>query len=288
MPNHRRQHAERWALWRILGSAVEAIHLLDGVPVPGPATEVIPDLLLVAKDLDGIDRHVAALRAIGYEETDSAHVFSGCRAFRKEGHDGSCRLLAVAHDNRPILRRLLALHNARGNLPNAVHTVHDALAWERAFTNAATFTVAHPTPDEAKALTALWERSVRATHGFLTEANVATYRPIVLGALQTKEMRCLLLQNGGRPLGFLLTSGGTHIEALFLEPSFMGLGLGARLLTRALADGATSIDVNEDNPRALRFYEAFGFHQIDRSPQDPSGAPSPILSLALPTAQNMR
>lgn len=148
--------------------------------------------------------------------------------------------------------------------------------------------MARPTPEEAEALAALWERSVRATHGFLTEEDVLAYRPMVLGALQADEIRCLLLRSGGRPLGFLLTSGDTHIEALFLEPTFTGLGLGARLLSQALADGAVSIDVNEDNPRALRLYEAFGFRQTARAPKDPFGRPYPILSLALPTAPTAR
>jgi capsular polysaccharide biosynthesis protein len=39
------------------------------------------------------------------------------------------------------------------------------------------------------------------------------------------------------------------------------------------------VDVNEQNPEAVRFYEANGFHVIRRSPVDDGGRPFPLLHL---------
>ena len=41
------------------------------------------------------------------------------------------------------------------------------------------------------------------------------------------------------------------------------------------------VDVNEQNPQALGFYQHYGFEVIDRSPLDGSGKPYPILHMAL-------
>ena len=45
--------------------------------------------------------------------------------------------------------------------------------------------------------------------------------------------------------------------------------------------GADSVDVNEQNPRALEFYEANGFHVVGRDEFDADGRPFPILHLSL-------
>ena len=132
-------------------------------------------------------------------------------------------------------------------------------------------------PDDA--LVAVWERSVRATHGFVTEDEIALFRP------QVREMllaiRPFVLHVDGQPSGFLALNGA-HVEALFVDPPLFRRGLGGRLLRAAVEAGAKTVDVNEENPGALAFYLACGFRQIGRDPLDPSGLPHPILHLALP------
>lgn len=127
----------------------------------------------------------------------------------------------------------------------------------------------------------LWESSVRHTHLFLSEQNIAALRPLVLQALQ--EISHLLTCNGDhkQPLGFI----GIHehkIEMLFVSPCAMGQGIGKKLVAQAVqALDVHYVDVNEQNPQALGFYEHMGFQVFDRSPRDEQGNPFPILHMKL-------
>lgn len=71
----------------------------------------------------------------------------------------------------------------------------------------------------------------------------------------------------------------THIGMLFIDPDFHRMGVGQLLIHHALRQGATSVDVNEQNPKAHAFYTAMGFIQKGRSSHDSQGNPFPILHL---------
>ena len=60
-----------------------------------------------------------------------------------------------------------------------------------------------------------------------------------------------------------------------------GLGYGSMLLDFAKANGATRVDVNQQNPSALLFYISKGFHIIGLDDTDEAGRPYPILHLSL-------
>lgn len=62
---------------------------------------------------------------------------------------------------------------------------------------------------------------------------------------------------------------------------YMGNGLGTRLIEFAKSLGADSVDVNEQNPKALGFYQANGFHVVSRDEFDGDGRHFPILHLSL-------
>ena len=135
--------------------------------------------------------------------------------------------------------------------------------------------------DEIDALVALWERSVRATHDFLTEADIAALRPRVGEALRDNALDLwVLVDDRDRPIGFLGLAGD-DLSALFLDPDHRGRG-GGRLLVahaQALRGGALTVDVNEQNPAARGFYEALGFEVVGRSPVDDDGRPFPLLHM---------
>ena len=136
-------------------------------------------------------------------------------------------------------------------------------------------------PEECPDLVELWERSVRATHGFLTEADIAFYRPLVAEILAGDSLELWVLTDALHlPIGFLGMSAQA-IEALFLEPAHRGRGWGRRLVAHAqqLRDGTLSVDVNEENQAARGFYEALGFVVVGRSPLDETGRPHPLLHL---------
>jgi putative acetyltransferase len=72
----------------------------------------------------------------------------------------------------------------------------------------------------------------------------------------------------------------SQVEALFLAPEMHRHGHGRRMLEHARKlKGPLTVDVNEQNPAAVCFYEACGFVVEGRSPVDSSGLPFPILHM---------
>ena len=130
--------------------------------------------------------------------------------------------------------------------------------------------------ERLEALTALWERSVRSSHTFLREPEIAAIRDFVPGALAEVE-HLVIAREGDRLLGFL-GAEGERLEMLFLEPEERGRGIGAALVRYGLGQfGLTEVTVNEQNPRARGFYEHMGFRVYRRTPLDEQGGPYPLL-----------
>jgi putative acetyltransferase len=79
--------------------------------------------------------------------------------------------------------------------------------------------------------------------------------------------------------------GGTtpgKLEMLFIAPDYRGMGLGKKLLNYAIENyRVTELDVNEQNPQALGFYEKQGFETVGRSEVDGLGRPYPMLRMRL-------
>ena len=82
-------------------------------------------------------------------------------------------------------------------------------------------------------------------------------------------------------LGFI----GVHeckIEMLFILDAARGKGIGKALLNFAVEQlAANKVDVNEQNPLAVGFYQHMGFKVASRSPLDDMGKPFPILHMEL-------
>lgn len=129
------------------------------------------------------------------------------------------------------------------------------------------------------ALVRVWESSVRATHDFLSPADIDMLRPLVRAAL-TKVPRLFIAGEKERASAFL-GMDKEHVEMLFVEADFRKKGLGGALLRLALAQGARFVDVNEQNPEAFAFYRHMGFAVTGRDEKDGLGLPFPILHLCL-------
>lgn len=127
----------------------------------------------------------------------------------------------------------------------------------------------------------VWERSVRATHHFLNEAEIAALRPFVAQAFASSAVEWwVLLSPAGEVIGFLGYTPDT-IGALFIDPDHHGKGGGRMLVghAQALSGGALSVEVNEANVAAVGFYESLGFTVTGRSALDSDGRPYPILHM---------
>lgn len=133
--------------------------------------------------------------------------------------------------------------------------------------------------DNYATLAGIWERSVRATHDFISEevfdeiksALIPDYFPHV-------ELYAIV--DNGIVTGFIGLSSDT-IEMLFIDNVCRHKGYGSALIDFAKQKGITKVDVNEQNPSALNFYKAKGFRIIGRDETDDANRPYPILHLSL-------
>lgn len=139
-----------------------------------------------------------------------------------------------------------------------------------------------PAASDYPDLTDLWERSVRATHLFLTEEAIRGFYPQVRDSfLPAVTLTAARERQSRRLIGFAGTADG-KLEMLFLDPTQRGQGLGRLLLEHCLrTQGVHRVDVNEDNPQAAAFYRHMGFTVIGRSDLDGSGNPFPLLHMQL-------
>lgn len=165
---------------------------------------------------------------------------------------------------------------------------------------------------DMSALAALWERSVRATHTFLTEQDVLALRgevetvylkamneiwliEIPAAELSADEIEEDEVPPDGRgkdarrkngapppvPAGFL-GMVGDKVEMLFVDPVWRGRGVGTRLLNHVRKrHPALTVDVNEQNPAAHGFYLHYGFRDVGRKDTDEAGRPFPLVHMAL-------
>lgn len=143
-------------------------------------------------------------------------------------------------------------------------------------------TVRPAIPTDNDVLLDIWLRSVRATHIFLTEEDTQFFLPLVRGLLTSGGLEVWVLCSDSRaPMGFMGMSG-SKMEALFLAPEFHRRGGGRRLVRLAQElRGDLTVDVNEQNPTACRFYLACGFVVEGRSELDSTGRPFPLLHMRL-------
>ena len=125
------------------------------------------------------------------------------------------------------------------------------------------------------ALLKIWKQSVRATHLFLSDAEVNAIRAYVPQALKSVEH--LIVAETEKPIAFMGVQDG-RLERLFLAPEERGKGIGKRLLQYGIETyGIVELTVDEQNPQAVGFYEHMGFETYRRTELDEKGDPYPLL-----------
>jgi putative acetyltransferase len=136
-------------------------------------------------------------------------------------------------------------------------------------------------PEDFPRVVAVWEASVRATHHFLTEADIQYIKSLVEDDLAQVETLLGVRDGDGQIIGFIGVEGA-EVAALFIHPHWRGQGIGRRLFTFAVETlGATRVDVNEQNDQAVGFYRRMGFEVVGRSSVDGLGQPFPVLHMRL-------
>ena len=133
------------------------------------------------------------------------------------------------------------------------------------------------TPEMLRRLAAVWEDSVRGSHDFLSDPEVADIRRFVPQALEGVAHLVVAEEEPGNPGAFLGVEGD-RLEMLFLSSAERGKSLGRQLLEYAMDRyGVRELTVNEQNPQAAEFYRHMGFQTYKRTDEDEQGNPYPLL-----------
>ena len=85
------------------------------------------------------------------------------------------------------------------------------------------------TPEMTEKLLPVWERSVRATHTFLSNEEILQIKNYVPMAFSGVEHLFVAQDENGTPVGFIGINDHS-LEMLFLDPEHRGHGLGRQLL----------------------------------------------------------
>lgn len=138
--------------------------------------------------------------------------------------------------------------------------------------------------NQNKALTTnlvdIWEKSVLATHDFLSAKEVATIKKYVPQAIAEVE-HLAVAEEDGSSLGFIGIDQH-RIEMLFIDPDIRGRGLGKKLIQFMIDNYAVdSVTVNEQNSQAVGFYQHLGFKTYQRTDLDEEGNPYPLLYMKM-------
>lgn len=137
------------------------------------------------------------------------------------------------------------------------------------------------TPQLTEKLLKIWEDSVRATHLFLSDAEIVGIKGYVPQALNGAGHLVIAENEAAESVAFMGTEK-SRLEMLFISPSERGKGLGRQLVMHGIRNfGICEVTVNEQNPQAVGFYEHLGFKTYKRTDHDEEGGPYPLLYMKL-------
>ena len=129
-------------------------------------------------------------------------------------------------------------------------------------------------------LITIWENSVKATHTFLTNDEIAKIKLYVPEALKNvQNLAIATIEN--KPVAFMGIQN-KRIEMLFVSPDNRGQGIGRKLIDFAKKNfSADEVTVNEQNIQAVGFYTHLGFKVYKRTDLDEQGNAYPLLYMKL-------
>jgi putative acetyltransferase len=176
-----------------------------------------------------------------------------------------------------------ALHDETG----ACTFAPDAQCWPAPFAaaqsgdTAVMITIRQSRADETGRLYEIWQDAVRASHGFISADDMADIELMVKTEYLPGREFWVAADEDDRAVGFMSLEG-PHVDSLFVTPDRHGQGVGRALLAHAYSlSRVLSVEVNEQNMEARRFYERMGFVQVGWTATDAGGRPYPLLMLHL-------
>lgn len=143
------------------------------------------------------------------------------------------------------------------------------------------YEVKERTPALLQELLEIWEKSVKATHLFLSDTEVDNIKEYVPKALREIPHLIVAEVNKESPAAFMGIDG-QKLEMLFISDEERGKGVGKKLIRYGITSySINELAVNEQNPLAKGFYEHMGFQVYKRTNTDEQGNPYPLLYMRL-------
>jgi len=141
--------------------------------------------------------------------------------------------------------------------------------------------IIEPVFGDYQRLIAIWESSVRATHHFITEADIQFYKPLILEEyFHAVDLFCY--KDEALAIHGFIGVADNKVEMLFIDDCMRGQGIGKQLLLYGINQlNIGKVDVNEQNTQAVDFYNHMGFCVTGRSELDAAGKNYPILFMEL-------
>jgi GNAT superfamily N-acetyltransferase len=149
-------------------------------------------------------------------------------------------------------------------------------------------------PAEHEALSAI-ARAAKAHWGYPAEWLELWRDDLAISAERIARGGVVCAARGAEPVGWAALDASAdpaELEALWVHPAVMGLGIGRRLFARIAADaralGTSRLRVESD-PNAEAFYLRMGARRVGDVPSLPAGRRLPVLDLAFaPTDRSRR
>lgn len=135
-------------------------------------------------------------------------------------------------------------------------------------------------PNDYPKIMEIWVSAVKATHDFLAEEDFNYFKEAIPRDY-LPNLEVYLITENDEAKGFASVAEG-NLEMLFIHNDSRGKGYGKKLYEFMKEEtGLTKVDVNEQNPQAIGFYEKMGFKKTGRSEKDGSGKDYPIIHMSL-------
>lgn len=129
----------------------------------------------------------------------------------------------------------------------------------------------------------VWEKSVRSSHHFLKEEDIAYFKPLIRDQYFS-AVKLFIIRNNNRRIAAFMGLSEDMLEMLFVLPEEQRHGYGKALVNYAINEyNIYKVDVNEENEQAYKFYLHMGYKVVGRDELDSFGKPFPIIHLQLPS-----
>ena len=124
--------------------------------------------------------------------------------------------------------------------------------------------------NDIDAVISSWRRASELAHPFLAkeflDEEADNVRNVYMAFAET-----WVTEIGGQVVGFIALVEN-EIGGLFLDPKYHGQGLGKAMVDNAVAEkGALKVEVFKDNVIGRRFYDAYGFRDVEEFIHEASG-----------------